>query len=208
MVRRFVFLMSMLFSVFGFAKAQEPFSVSMLSDSVFATMRGKSYPEGCTIERSDLRYLVVMHYDAKGRIHKGELVCNKLIADDLLYIFKKLYEAHYPIERMQLIDNYGANDEQSMAANNTSCFCYRVVNGSKKLSKHALGMAIDINPLYNPCVRGKRVQPEKGRRYALRARTFNYKIERGDLLWRLLTERGFTWGGSWRSVKDWQHFEK
>jgi hypothetical protein len=171
-------------------------------------MLGKSFPEGCTVRRADLRYLTVRHYDAEGQVHTGHLVCNQLIADDLVDIFRRLYEARYPIERVQLIDDFDADDERSMAANNTSCFCYRVVAGSNRLSKHAQGLAIDINPLYNPCVKGLNVQPSNGRRYADRTRTFPYKIVKGDLLWRLFTEHGFTWGGSWRSLKDWQHFEK
>jgi len=187
---------------------QDGFAVYELSDSIFALMQGKSYPKDCTVKREELRYLTVLHVDAKGKTHKGELVCNKMIANDLIDIFKKLYDAKYPIERMQLIDNFDADDERSMAANNTSCFCYRVVNGSSKLSNHSLGMAIDINPLYNPCVRNKKVQPKSGAPYTNRARTFSYKIERGDLLWKLFTERGFRWGGAWRSLKDWQHFEK
>jgi prepilin-type N-terminal cleavage/methylation domain-containing protein len=146
--------------------------------------------------------------DANGGEHKGELVCNKAIAEDLIYIFRELYKARYPIERMTLIDRFDADDEQSMRDNNSSCFCYRVVKGTAKLSKHAQGLAIDINPLYNPCVRGRRVQPATASRYVNRQRSFNYKIEHGDLLWQLFTERGFRWGGAWRSMKDWQHFEK
>lgn len=188
--------------------AQSGFRVEAISDSVFSLMQGKSFPEGCTVRRADLRYLTVRHYDAKGQVHTGHLVCNQSIADDLVDIFRRLYEARYPIERVQLIDDFDADDERSMAANNTSCFCYRSIQGSKKLSKHAQGLAIDINPLYNPCVKGLSVQPRNGRRYADRARTFTYKIVKGDLLWRLFTEHGFIWGGSWRSLKDWQHFEK
>lgn len=192
----------------GRCVAQDAFTSQPLSDSVFAVMQGRSYPKGCTVSRTDLRYLTVLHVDARGETHRGELVCHKTIADDLLYIFKELYKARYPIEHMRLIDNYNADDELSMAANNTSCFCYRVVAGSKHLSKHARGLAIDINPLYNPYVKGQSVRPEGGRPYANRSRAYPYKITRGDLLWRLFTERGFTWGGAWRSLKDWQHFEK
>lgn len=188
--------------------AQGDFTVSELSDSIFLLMQGKSYPTRCTVRRSDLRYLSVLHVNAEGCVHKGELVCNKAIADDLLVIFRRLYEARYPIERMQLIDHYDADDERSMAHNNTSCFCYRVINGSTKLSKHSLGMAVDLNPLYNPCVKGKMVQPKSGWRYADRSGSFRYKIVRGDLAWRLFTQHGFQWGGAWRSLKDWQHFEK
>lgn len=184
------------------------FAVHELSDSVFQRMQGKSYPKGCTVKRTDLRYLTVLHVDAEGNVHRGELVCNRLIAQDVLDIFKQLYMARYPIQCMRLIDDYGADDERSMQANNTSGFCYRAVSGSQKLSKHAQGLAIDINPLYNPCVKGVHVQPSTGRRYVDRRSKFTYKIERGDLLWRLFTERGFRWGGTWRSLKDYQHFEK
>ena len=162
--------------------------------------------------RSDLRHLRIRHYDAEGQEHDGELVCNKKIAHDLIDIFRQLHAAHYPIERVALIDDYGADDEQSMTANNTSCFCFRAVAGSKKLSKHALGLAVDINPLYNPCVRRKSdgsmlVQPAAGKRYCNRNGQFPYKIVRGDLCHRLFLEHGFTWGGAWRSLKDYQHFE-
>jgi hypothetical protein len=190
------------------ATAQTDFAVSELPDSIFALMQGKSYPEDCKVKREELRYLSVLHVDANGGEHKGELVCNKAIAEDLIYIFRELYKARYPIERMTLIDRFDADDEQSMRDNNSSCFCYRVVKGTAKLSKHAQGLAIDINPLYNPCVRGRRVQPATASRYVNRQRSFNYKIEHGDLLWQLFTERGFRWGGAWRSMKDWQHFEK
>ena len=189
------------------------FSADTLSNAVFARMQGKSYPEGCTIKRSDLRYLQVLHYDADGKVHKGELVCNRKIAADLLDIFQKLYEAHYPIERMTLVDDYDANDERSMTANNTSCFCYRVVTGSKHLSKHAQGLAIDIKPLQNPCVKTRKdgstwVQPKAGKKYTNRKNKYPYKLEKGDLCYRLFIEHGFSWGGNWRSTKDYQHFEK
>ena len=192
---------------------QQGFSVDTLSDAVFQRMQGRSFPEGCAMSRSDLRYLQVLHYDLDGEVRQGELVCNKAIADDLMDIFRQLYKARYPIQRMCLIDDYGADDELSMRDNNTSCFCYRVVEGSKKLSKHAQGMAIDINPLYNPCVRTRRdgsrlVQPATGAKYTNRKRTFPYKITTDDLAYRLFKEHGFTWGGAWRTVKDYQHFEK
>ena len=212
MKRHLIIICTLAWALAGHAQ-QEGFSVDTLTDAVFQRMQGRSFPEGCTISRSDLRYLQVLHYNLEGEVLHGELVCNKAIASDLADIFRQLYEARYPIERMRLIDDYDADDEQSMRDNNTSCFCYRVVIGSKKLSKHAQGMAIDINPLYNPCVRtrsdGSRlVQPATGAPYANRRRSFNYKITTADLLYRLFAEHGFTWGGSWRTVKDYQHFEK
>ena len=186
----------------------QTFRIDTLSDAVFQRMKGKSYPEGCRIKRSDLRYLTIAHYNREGRVCQGEMVCNKKIAQDLIDIFRQLYEAHYPIERMQLIDDYDADDERSMRANNTTCFCYRAISGSQRLSKHAQGLAVDINPLYNPYQKGSKVQPSNALRYCNRQATFPYKIVRGDLLHRLFIAHGFSWGGSWRSLKDYQHFEK
>lgn len=196
----------------GFTPERQ-FVQSAIPDSVFQRMQGRSFPKGCTVKRSDLRYVRVLYYGFDGKTHHGELVCNRLIADDVVAVFRELYRQRYPIERMQLIDDYGADDERSMRANNTSCFCYRAVKGSRKLSAHARGMAIDINPLYNPCVRRHRdgtvtVQPSTGKKYSNRKNDFPHKITREDEAYRLFTQKGFQWGGAWRSVKDYQHFEK
>lgn len=184
-----------------------------IPDKVFRCMQGKTYKEGCTVKRDDLRYVKVLHYNSRGEILIGELVCNKDIAHDLVKIFRKLFDAKYPIECMKLIDYYGANDKKSMEANNTSCFNFRYVAGTKVLSNHSKGRAIDINPLYNPYVaKGAKgtltVSPKKGRPYANRTRKYVYKIEKGDLCYRLFTEHGFSWGGDWNTKKDYQHFEK
>ena len=100
----------------------------------------------------------------------------------------------------------------SMSDNNSSCFCFRNVDGTKSLSKHARGLAVDINTRYNPYVRRRNgrlhVSPDNGRPYADRSKTFIYKIEKDDLLYRLFTEHGFRWGGNWNTMKDYQHFEK
>lgn len=189
------------------------FASMPISDAVFGRIYGNSYKKDCRVLRSSLRYLHLLHYTEDGRIKLGEMICHKDIADDLTDIFRKLFEAKYPIENMQLIDNYGADDIQSMEHNNTTCFNYRTVAGSKKLSNHSLGKAVDINPLYNPYVKRRKdgtykVSPEKGRQYADRTKTFKYKIDRNDLAYRLFKQHGFRWGGDYRSLKDYQHFEK
>ena len=127
--------------------------------------------------------------------------------------FAELYRQKYPIERIRPISDYDNDDERSMQANNTSCYCYRPIAGSTKLSNHARGIAIDINPLYNPCVRRKKdgtlkVEPATGRPYVDRSKSFKYKITTNDLCYRLFLQHGFRWGGSWRTLKDYQHFEK
>lgn len=191
----------------------EGFRVEKIDDATFLEMQGKSFPANCTVKRDELRKVNVLHCDATGETRRGVIICHQEIAQDLLEIFQELYEKGYPIERISPIDCYDANDELSMRANNTSCFCFRSVAGSAKLSKHAQGLAIDINPLYNPYVKRRRdgtlfVQPTTGRPYVDRSKTFSYKITPEDLCYRLFRQHGFTWGGSWKSCQDYQHFEK
>ena len=190
-----------------------PFVVEEISDAVMMRISGGSLPADATIRRSDLRYLRLLHYDGEGKVRQGELICHRSIAQDLKEIFEELYRQKYPIQRIQLIDDFGADDETSMRANNTYCFCYRTIAGSKKLSKHAQGLAIDINPLYNPCVKTKKngqriIQPATAGKYVDRSKKFRYKISKTDLCYRLFIRHGFRWGGSWNSLKDYQHFEK
>ena len=189
------------------------FAIEPISDSIFKRISGKSFQNDCTTPRSQLRYLKVLHYNEEGKILTGEMICHKDISHDLIDIFRRLYEAKYPISRMVLIDNYNADDEASMKDNNSTCFNYRNVAGSKSKSKHSLGRAIDINPLYNPYVKRRTngaltVRPEGAAKYADRSRSFAMKIDRNDLCYKEFTKHGFTWGGNWRTVKDYQHFEK
>lgn len=189
------------------------FLATAIPDSVWTRMQGKTYHQNAYIQRSDLWYLRLHYVDFEGEERVGEMVCNRAIADDLLDIFRQLFEARYPIERIQLPDDFDADDERQMRANNTSCFCFRVIKGSTKLSAHAQGLAVDLNPLYNPCVKTRRdgtlfIQPSTAAPYVDRSRRFAHKIDRQDLAYRLFIQHGFSWGGDWRSSKDYQHFEK
>jgi hypothetical protein len=185
------------------------FTINTLSDSTIDRMRGNSYPDDCEVSLDDLRYLIIPHHDGKGSIKIGELVCNKDVADEFIYLFKELFKNKYPVERMVLVDNYDADDQKSMKANNTSSFNYRVISGTDKFSKHAYGMAIDINPLYNPYVKGSYVSPASGSQYADRKNASKYMLTRDDLVYKILHNKfGFTWGGDWESCKDYQHYEK
>ena len=187
------------------------FYATSIEEPIFQRIRNHSYKEG-TVPLDDLRYLRILHYNLKKEIKLGELICHKTIASDVLEIFRQLFEAQYPIEKMLLIDNFQADDELSMQANNSSCFNFRTVKGSKTLSKHSLGLAIDINPLYNPYMKIRKgkvfLQPKTAKKYLNRTNAFPYKIVKGDLCYRLFKKQGFNWGGDWKSVKDFQHFEK
>lgn len=188
------------------------FTISEIPDTIFEFMQGRSYKADCTIPRSDLRYLIILHRNMDGQAVVGELVVNKEISADILDIMRELYELNYPIEQVRLVDYYDADDEKSMMANNSSCFNWRTISGSTNVSKHAMGMAIDINPLYNPYYKSSGgmevVHPEGGKPYLDRNAVFPYKIVRNDACHRLFTSYGFKWGGAWNSSKDYQHFEK
>ena len=184
------------------------FFIDEIDDDTFSRIDGVSFGSGCTTRRCDLRLLHLLHRNFYGRAQVGEMICNKSVADDLLKIFRELYDAGYPIEKIYLIDEYGADDNRSMADNNTSCFNFRRKPGMQELSMHARGLAVDINPLYNPYVKGAHVEPVSGAVYADRKRKCPYYIRKGDACHAAFTRRGWKWGGSWRSAQDWQHFEK
>lgn len=183
-----------------------------LDKSVLSRIYGISYKDNPTIDYEDLRYIRVLHYDFNEDVRIGELIVHKDISTDIVDIFYELYEARYPIEKMVLIDEYNGDDNTSMADNNTSAFNYREIAGSNTLSKHSMGFAIDINPLYNPYVKTKNetttILPIEGKDYIDRTLPNEYYIKKEDVCYKAFTKRGFTWGGSWNSLKDYQHFEK
>ncbi len=201
---------------------EEGFYYEPLSDNLRRYITGVSFPattennetaEELAITYDDLTYLHILHYDFEGNPTEGELICNNAIAQDLVEIFYELYLNEYQLEKVRLIDEYDGDDTASMEDNNTSCFNYRVVEGSTSLSKHALGLALDINPFYNPYITyekdgSEKVSPVAALTYADRDSSFPYKIDENDLCYKLFKEHGFIWGGNWNSCKDYQHFQK
>lgn len=189
------------------------FTYEKISPNIEKRIMGKSYRKNKNVKLSDLRYVQVLHYGFDGKVKEGELIVNKKIAKKTVKVFYALYQKKYRIERMRLIDDYGANDEKSMAANNTSAFNYRVISGTTKLSNHSYGMAIDINPRINPWVKGNKVSPANGKVYKQRktskckGKYKRYMIHKNDTAYKIFKKYGFSWGGEWRNSKDYQHFE-
>lgn len=186
------------------------FTIVSVPEEVQQRMYGVSYPKESTVglpAMQDLRYLRMSYWDFDGNEQLGEMVCHKSIAQDLVQIFRELYNAGYRIKSMRLVDDYNGSDDASMADDNTSCFNFRPAVGSKKLSSHALGVAVDINPIENPYVKGDKVLPPAGKSYLNRSLS-EQMIYPGDLCLALFKAHGFEWGGDWNSLKDYQHFEK
>ena len=215
-LRFFVLLLSLyLLSVQNTVNAltfkADGFSVTTIDNTTFARMKGKTYKDNCTVPLSELRHVKVLYKNKEQQTLKGEIVCNKHIADDVAEIFYELYKANYPIEKIRLMDDYNADDETAMRDNNTSSFNFRFISHSTKVSKHGLGLAVDLNTLYNPfvlTVDGKlHVEPETALKYVDRSKNFDYKIDENDLAYKLFIQHGFEWGGHWKTRKDYQHFE-
>lgn len=211
--------------LFHIKKPYRGFSCHPISKHLMHRIRGISYRENEQISPSELRYLRIPYIDFNGETRTGEMICNHSIAMPLLDIFHTLFEHRYPIERIQLVDDFQADDDLCCIKNNTSCFNYRTIAGTDTLSRHAFGMAVDVNPFFNPYVTyinentdthslhaasdmRVRISPPGSEAYADRERDFPHKIGPGDLCYELFMSHGFTWGGDWTHCKDYQHFEQ
>lgn len=194
------------------------FKAYPISDKLFERIYGddKSYKTYCDVPRESLSYIKVLYRGFDNQIYVGELMVNADVAGEIVDIFKILYENDYQIERMQLVDDFGADDLVSIDNNNTSAFNYRNVTGGDTPSNHAYGRAIDINPINNPYItydeegnptwedRDAELYLDRDAEDAKERHMINYN----DLCYQLFHERGWFWGGDWANPKDYQHFEK
>lgn len=171
---------------------------------------GASWRPGCPVEPAQLRRVDVEHIGFDHQTHRGELIVHEHLVPQVITIFEQLHRLSFPIEKIRTADHYPtADDELSMADNNTSAFNCRAIPGSNHWSQHAFGRAIDINPRLNPCVYGAGAfQPQNAADYLDRSRTDPGLLHDGDPAVRVFTDRGWRWGGDWTSPIDYQHFER
>ena len=164
-------------------------------------LRGSSIPPSV---KNKLDLVTVKYYGFDRKLHQGQIIVNKEIANDIVEIFKVIEEIKFPVEKVVPIVEYNWSDEKSMNDNNTSSFNYRFISGSRILSMHANGLAIDINPKQNPYVKNGTSIPA-GSEYKLKNMG---TIEPDSKIVKVFKEKGWTWGGDWKSLKDYQHFQK
>jgi hypothetical protein len=165
-----------------------------------------SWEPGCPVAPDGLRIITMSHWNYAGSVSTGKLIVAAGLANQVVDIFRHLYDARFPIERMELVDEYGGDDNQSMAANNTSAFNCRPATGGSSYSEHSYGRAIDINPLVNPYVKGATVLPPAGSAYVNRSLDAPGMIHANGEVVQAFASRGWIWGGTWSSLKDYQHF--
>ena len=160
--------------------------------------------------REQQKLVAVTYWGFDGKVHRGQLVVDKELEKDIVEVFeialkeKFPFKSVVPVSHPKFRKNDKWDDDLSMAANNTSCFNYREVTGGTTLSKHALGRAIDINPVQNPYIKGKLTLPPESKYdpTAPGTLTAEHPVTKAFLA------RGWEWGGNWKSLKDYQHFEK
>jgi len=189
------------------ARAPFVFASKALPPSIRARVVGVSWREGCPLPLADLRYLRVGHWDFDGRRRVGELIVGADHVGAVREAFGALYRARFPIRRMRLVDDYGADDYASIEADNTSAFNCRQRTGGGGWSEHAYGRAIDLNPLENPYVSADGTTTHPRSRPFLERSSYRAGMARRDgTLVRAFSRAGWGWGGNWAPAKDLQHF--
>jgi hypothetical protein len=159
------------------------------------------FKKGKDLIDKDIVKVEISFINFEGTEDKGILEVHKDVKDEVVKIFNEIKEINFPIFKMETVDKYDFDDEKSVVANNSSAYNFRFVSGTTKLSDHAIGLAIDINPKQNPWVHPSAlnkfpyVPGEKG------------TIEKGDEVVAIFEKYGWSWGGNWRNP-DYQHFFK
>jgi hypothetical protein len=187
-------------------QALPPFQAS--SSPVTAAELGASWHAGCPVGPERLRTLHVSFVGFDGHAHRGTIVVHRDVAGDVTAVFRRLYDARFPIRRMEPVAKYGGSDRRSMAADNTSGFNCRFASarGPRRWSAHAFGNAIDVNTIENPYVQGSYVSPSAGRAYLDRSRYRAGMAVAGGVLVRAFASVAWFWGGRWTGSPDYQHF--
>ncbi len=181
-------------------------TIADVPETVRARMHGKSWRDDPRCPRFDaLAYITADHVAMTGSVARGELVVAKAIASRTVELLRRLHALGFPIHKMALVDDHDADDDRSMAADNTSAFNFRVVAGTDVLSQHALGLAIDINPVENPWRKPDRILPPEGAAFADRRHVRPGMIVRPGPVVATLDELGWEWGGDWRHAFDDHH---
>ncbi len=193
------------------AKSLPPFKshIGDLSEKTEAVMKEFTWKPNCPVPLTGLAEVKLSYYGFDNKTHQGTLIVNKDLAPDVVGIFKELYYAKFPIERMEVMDNFKGSDDAAMAVNDTSSFNCRPVTGKTNVfSQHSYGRAIDINTLINPYVKHELVLPAGGKSYVDRNQPAQGKITKDSLVYNEFKKHGWSWGGDWHDLQDYQHFEK
>jgi hypothetical protein len=183
-----------------------PISSTLCAEMKTHRVMNPGAPLGC----ARLRLVTFGYVGFDGRPRgDGELVVMDAVADYVVQIFAQLRGLRFPLASARLMDHYDGDDDASMAANNTSALNVRPVAGSRTISLHAYGVAIDLNPIQNPYVtrsgRTPSAEPAAGRDFVARKPA---RPGMAESIVQVFAEQGFAeWGGAWSNPVDYQHFQ-
>ncbi|WP_418062321.1 M15 family metallopeptidase [Pimelobacter simplex] len=180
-------------------------SIGPVTDAIRQRM-GETWSPACPVGLADLAYVTVSFRGFDGAEHTGELVLAADQAAPVVSVFRALFAAGYPIEEMRLPTTADLDAPPTGDGNDTAALVCRATRGATSWSAHAYGLAIDVNPFLNPYHKGDVVLPERASAYLDRTRTQPGIIHPGDLVVREFARIGWSWGGSWSSLQDYQHF--
>jgi hypothetical protein len=198
---------------FGVVSLNAENLIHSLSAQMREKMIGVSYHQGCPVPLDDLRVVDVTYIGFDKHAHKGQIVVHKGAAEDVAHIFDMLHASSYPIKSIIPIESFQGSDWRSIEADNTSAFNCRNATGEKSWSKHAYGLAIDINPIENPYVFRSGKTSHKSSVPYLDRNNHNLThsdaiITKNSKIYKIFQKYGWKWGGEWGVAKDYQHFYK
>lgn len=184
----------------GFAANVEPVPADVTARSTWVA--------ACPVDLGELRYLTMSFWGFDGRTYPGEMIISAAVAEDVVAVFERLYDARFPIEEMRVVAAAELDAPPTGDGNNTTAFVCRPTTLGESWSQHAYGLAIDVNPFHNPYQRDDAVVPELASAYLDRDRNRPGMIQPGDEVTAAFADIGWSWGGHWRSLNDWMHFSQ
>jgi hypothetical protein len=182
------------------------FASSIATPLPEAVAARSTWRPGCPVGLDDLAYLTVSHWGFDGQTHTGEVIVHASVAEDMVGVFSKLYDARYPIEALRVVSNQTMAGPPTGDLNISSAFTCRSTVSSSRWSEHAYGLAIDLNPFHNPYIKGSRLIPELSAAYLDRGNVRDGMILANDAVVQAFADIGWSWGGEWTSALDYMHF--
>jgi D-alanyl-D-alanine carboxypeptidase len=186
-------------------------SVHRIGSDLRPKIVGRSWHVGCPVPVRDLRAVDVSYWNFEGEVRTGPLIVNEMVAEDVLWVFRRLFRARFPIKHIVLPPRWRpptpADYWDRRPTSPTAAFNCRPATGSTTLSQHSYGWAIDINPLQNPYVRSDGTTLRHiAKPYRDRSLHREGMIHDGDVVVRSFAAIGWEWGGHWHTLKDYMHF--
>ncbi|NLO18498.1 MAG: M15 family metallopeptidase [Ignavibacteria bacterium] len=195
--------MNILFLLFVMLFANSSEELIVDSDMSFEeAIKGTKAPQEII---DSISLIDVYYYSFDDKLHKGQLLVHSTCKNEVIEIFQIIREIKFPVQKAIPIVQYTWSDNKSMQANNSSSFNYRFVANTNRLSLHAYGKAVDINPFQNPVVYADGKISPKGAKYDPKKPG---TLRADSRIVKEFEKRGWRWGGKFTSFKDYHHFDK